>query len=96
MSKASQLVEMLEIKTQQLIGLYHVEKRGKEQLAARNVELEEALAASQTKIGLLEEDIKQLKLANGLLSGTATGREAKAKINEIVREIDRCIALLNE
>jgi hypothetical protein len=96
MSKAAQLIEMLTSKTHQLIGLYHAEKRGREQMALRNAELEVALAASHAKIGLLEEDIKQLKLANGLLSGTQSGREAKAKINEIVREIDRCIALLNE
>ena len=39
---------------------------------------------------------EQLRLATHLLSGVDENREAKQKINKLVREIDKCIALLNK
>ena len=39
---------------------------------------------------------EQLKIATHLLSGVDENREAKQKINRLVREIDKCIALLNK
>ncbi|NOR74854.1 MAG: hypothetical protein GQ525_06825 [Draconibacterium sp.] len=39
---------------------------------------------------------EQLKIATHLLSGVDENREAKQKINKLVREIDKCIALLNK
>ncbi|MCK5730929.1 MAG: hypothetical protein KAH68_07635 [Draconibacterium sp.] len=54
-------------------------------------------------IKLLEEEKlelsrknEQLKIATQLLSGVDENREAKQKINKLVREIDKCIALLNK
>ena len=38
---------------------------------------------------------EQLKLASHILSGVDVNKEAKTKINYLVREIDKCIALLN-
>jgi len=38
---------------------------------------------------------EQLRIATHLLSGVDENREAKQKINKLVREIDKCIALLN-
>jgi len=43
----------------------------------------------------LSRKIEQLRLATHLLSGVDENREAKQKINKLVREIDKCIALLN-
>jgi len=39
---------------------------------------------------------EQLKVANQLLSENEDNREAKQKINSLIREIDKCIALLNK
>lgn len=56
------------------------------------------------KAGLLERDerIKELekkyersKLTGALMGGGENALEAKKKITELVREIDRCVALLN-
>ena len=44
----------------------------------------------------LSHKIEQLRLATHLLSGVDENREAKQKINKLVREIDKCIALLNK
>jgi hypothetical protein len=43
----------------------------------------------------LEEKIKMLKIAQGLGKGKDTTR-AKLKINELIREVDKCINLLNK
>lgn len=44
----------------------------------------------------LSHKIEQLRLATHLLSGVDENREAKQKINKLVRDIDKCIALLNK
>ena len=44
----------------------------------------------------LSQRNEQLKIATHLLSGVDENREAKQKINKLVREIDKCIALLNK
>ena len=37
----------------------------------------------------------KLKLAKRLLASSGDSHDAKIKINRIVREIDKCVALLN-
>ncbi|KAF0236846.1 MAG: hypothetical protein FD181_2452 [Prolixibacteraceae bacterium] len=44
----------------------------------------------------LNRKIEQLRLATHILSGVDENREAKQKINKLIREIDKCIALLNK
>jgi len=43
----------------------------------------------------IELQYKKLKLAKNLTESLGGSNEAKQKVNRIVREIDRCIALLN-
>ncbi|MCF6357759.1 MAG: hypothetical protein L3J54_08120 [Draconibacterium sp.] len=64
--------------------------------------LENKVLDLKTDIELLEKDKldlsrknEQLKIATLLLSGVDENGEAKQKINRLVREIDKCIALLN-
>ena len=65
--------------------------------------LENKVLGLKTDIESLEKDKlelsqknEQLKIATHLLSGVDENREAKQKINKLVREIDKCIALLNK
>ena len=65
--------------------------------------LEVSVLNFKHKIELLEGEIseisrknEQLRLATHLLSGVDENREAKQKINRLIREIDKCIALLNK
>jgi hypothetical protein len=44
----------------------------------------------------LGREIEQLKVANRLLAENDANGEAKQKINFLIREIDKCIALLNK
>lgn len=59
--------------------------------------LKESLAENEKlKNGALElnREIENLKVANAVLTGDIDSK-AKAKISKLVREIDKCIALLN-
>ena len=61
-------------------------------------EKEELLKTIQEKIIIinkLEEKNKILKLAKSLSVVNESSLDTKLKINELVREIDKCIALLN-
>lgn len=57
-----------------------------------NAELEE----KGLKIQELEGELRVARIAKSVASTTEDTDLAKAKINTLVREIDRCIALLNE
>lgn len=81
-----------------------------ENLMARNRELEEALERkdaemeacrgkldnSNNKIKELEQRIDKLQVAGAFAASAADVREAKQNISRLVREIDRCITLLND
>ena len=62
--------------------------------AAEVQQLKQANLEQQKQIKKLEETIKTLKLAK-TLENKEGNVEAKLKINELVREIDKCIGLLN-
>jgi uncharacterized protein YdcH (DUF465 family) len=64
--------------------------------------LENKVLSLKSEIELLEKNKlelsqknEQLKIATVLLSGVDENKAAKQKINRLVREIDKCIALLN-
>jgi chromosome segregation ATPase len=66
-------------------------------------ELEKSVLGLKHEIDLLQGEKteisrrnEQLRLATHLLSGVDENREAKQKINKLIREIDKCIALLNK
>jgi phage shock protein A len=64
-------------------------------LENENLSLKEENGKLKSSVKELEEKIKILKIA-GVLSGSEENNsQAKNRINELVREIDRCIALLN-
>ena len=51
----------------------------------------------QNEINQLQEQVKLLKLAKQLEGDSVQDtKEVKLKINEMVREIDKCIALMNK
>jgi uncharacterized coiled-coil DUF342 family protein len=85
----------LKANTKQFFKIYkqlEVEKLNAEN---RATELSRQIETLKKEKSELNEKIEQLRLATHLLSGVDENREAKRKINKLVREIDKCIALLN-
>lgn len=64
----------------------------KEELAACKNELE----TSKNTIKELERKVEQLQLIKAFGASSADVKEAKQKIGRIVKEIDKCISMLND
>ena len=74
-----------------------------ENVENKNGLLKEEINRLKSEIQVIEKEkselgrkIEQMKLATLILSGVDENREAKQKINKLIREIDKCIALLNK
>jgi hypothetical protein len=53
-------------------------------------------AELQQQLEVLESQKKILKIAKGLEHDPKAKQEAKLKVNEFIKEIDKCIALLQD
>jgi len=95
MKNTSTLIAGIEYKLRKLIEKNESSKKeltlGKLYIA----ELEQLTDIQHKKLIKLENNINLLKIAKSIETGKGTV-EAKVKINELVREIDRCIGLLNK
>jgi hypothetical protein len=90
------IVRELKDKLDKLIDLHLKTKN-------ENVSLKEELTSTKEHVQELtlqnEELVKNnenLKFAKSLMGADGDSRNAKTKINKIVREIDECIAMLNK
>lgn len=94
MSNLASSADRLRSKIEKLVHLHS-------KLKEDNVKLTQERDALRETIGLQEQTIQQLKEENKLvrigqkLPGENGNHDLKLKINELVREIDKCIALLN-
>jgi len=88
-------VEELKEKVRRLMNLYESSKSQNVQLQKENENLKKELEQRESEIASFEERYTNIKLAKSLAS-TESPHDAKIKINRIVREIDKCIALLNK
>ncbi len=64
-------------------------------LSSMNTELEDKLRKQEEEINELKQQNNMLKLAKAFTAESEESQDAKLQINKIVREIDKCIALLN-
>ena len=64
-------------------------------LEAKNDELQHLLQQKQSQIEELEEKNNKLVLMRSIQGDSPEAGDARMQINRIVREIDRCIALMN-
>ena len=91
------LVENIEKKVSKLIKLYQSVQKEKEEILTENNKLELDLSDKDETIKRLEEKIKLLRITKSVSTqDDERNKESRQKINEYVREIDKCIALLNK
>jgi len=64
-------------------------------LKGQNEDLQRSVQQKQSIIDELEQKNQKLALVNGIMADGENTQDAKVQINRIVREIDKCIALLN-
>ncbi|MBT4217292.1 MAG: hypothetical protein HOE25_01840 [Flavobacteriales bacterium] len=91
------LVENIEKKVNKLIQLYQSAQKEKEETLTENNQLISDLSDKDKIINSLEEKIKLLRITKSVSTqDDERNKESRQKINEYVREIDKCIALLNK
>jgi hypothetical protein len=89
------LVVSLEQKIDLLVKRFLVVKDQAGKLADENQKLTEQLQHAKSEHADLQMRYDNLKLAKTIELTQTDAHEAKLKINQMVREIDKCIALLN-
>jgi predicted nucleic acid-binding Zn-ribbon protein len=79
-----------------LITKYNALKHETAELKSYNKILEETVNTKEEAVKDLETKNERIKLTGALLGESENAIEAKKKITELAREIDKCVALLNK
>ena len=91
------LVVKIEEKVVKILSLYEDLKNERDNLAKECDRLTNTIDSKDCLIEEMEEKIKLLKITQSVSTqDIEKDKESRDKINEYVREIDRCIAMLNK
>jgi predicted nucleic acid-binding Zn-ribbon protein len=88
-------LKLLNRKIDELVNNYSNLKSEYENLRTEKEVLTVVLLDRETEMKELEKNYERVKLSGALLGDGENATEAKKKITELVREIDKCIALLD-
>ena len=94
-SKNDEIINSLRNNIKSIISLYEEQKEKNREFVNKNKELTHKLTNLEDKIKDKESKYDNLKLAKSIASADESTHDVKIKVNRIVREIDKCIALLN-
>ena len=90
-----EVLALLNRKLDELLNRYNNLRAECKEINNRNQALERMLWERDEKIKELGTKYERVKISGALLGEGESALEAKRKITELVREIDRCVALLN-
>ena len=88
-------INELGTKVRKIIELYISLKEQQNILITENKELKTKLQKTEKELIELNRKYDTLKIAKSLLVSSDDKHDAKIRVNKMVREIDKCIALLN-
>ena len=95
-SRSEEIFASLRQRIKSIVSLYENQKSKNNALHDKNLELTERVNLLEQKLEELDKKYENLKIAKVLSSVPGEGiHETKLQVNKIVREIDKCIALLN-
>ena len=90
------IVNKIEVKLGKLIAKYQKIKQEKLILQQENEDFVASLKLKEIEILNLQEKVKLMNISKSVDASKQEVKETRLKINEYVREIDKCIALLNK
>jgi len=90
------IVNNIEVKLGKLIAKYKQVRDEKLILQQENEDFVAVLKLKEKDILNLQEKIKLMNISKSVDTSKQEVKETRLKINEYVREIDKCIALLNK
>lgn len=96
MGELVEIVDSLENKVSKLLHRLEVLSQANSKLREELVQLREENESTKVNLSSWEEKYNSLKLANAMLGSETNKKEAKLKINTLIRELDSCIAQLAE
>lgn len=79
-----------------LVEKYHALEKANEELASENEQLVEKIEKMKGDNELLQQEIEYLKLARIVAPNLNDVENARTTISTLVRDIDKCIAQLND
>ncbi|NEN22551.1 hypothetical protein G3O08_03410 [Cryomorpha ignava] len=95
MSEVSKRVLSIKGKLEKIDKRFEKLKQENEELKRGSSDLQRLLDDEKRKTQSVQNEYNRLKLAKTLVSTSGDKAEMKFRVNELVREIDKCIALLN-
>lgn len=95
MKSISSIVKGLKAKTEKMLHLQEALQADNAQLKLKVSQLQSRVEELETAKGKLGDQYQTLKLARNVSGDNDKNLAIKLKINELVREIDKCIAQLN-
>ena len=96
MGELVEIVDSLENKVSKLLHRLEVLNQANSKLKDELALLREENETTKATLTSWEEKYNSLKLANSMLGSETNKKEAKLKINTLIRELDSCIAQLAE
>lgn len=93
MKDLSNLVKSLKVKAEKLVEKHNLLLKEKDSFSDQVDKLKHELSQKNEQIKELEDRVHLLKIA-GSVENKST-KDVKLKINEMVREIDKCIAQIS-
>ncbi len=89
-------IKNLEVLVNQLVSEHLVLKSQQQKKEEELQSLKKTLQERDDEVQNLRMQLERMRLARGLAQDPNEAKAAKAKLGSLMREIDRCIALLNE
>jgi hypothetical protein len=93
--KDQHLIDELKLNIRRLIKSLEESRNELETIRNVNKKLESNIVANKEEFEVLKKRYENLKVAKALAEGDPENQAAKQKITKLIREVDKCIALLN-
>jgi hypothetical protein len=90
------IINNIEVKVGKLIAKYDQLNAEKLDLQRNNDTLNVQLQEKESQIVALQDKVKLMNISKSVDASKEEVKSTRLKINEYVREIDKCIALLNK
>ena len=90
------IINNIEVKVGKLIAKYDQLNAEKLDLQRNNNTLNVRLQEKEIQIAALQDKVKLMNISKSVDASKEEVKSTRLKINEYVREIDKCIALLNK
>ena len=91
----NKIISNIEIKLNNLLSSHNKLKEINESLNAQKANLISEIETKNKEIDTLKDKIKIMSISKYVDASKGDIRQTKLKINEYIREIDKCIAQLN-